>query len=109
IRDDVAVEQSSSGPLTQEGAVMGTPDYLAPEQTLDAHKVDIRADLYSLGCTLYYLLTGHPPFPGGSLGEKLMKHQMREPTPVEALRPDTPAAVGMLIRRLMMKDPADRH
>src|SRR5213078_1534102 len=84
LSDDVRSEESST--LTQEGAVMGTPDFMAPEQTLDSHLVDIRSDLYSLGCTLYFLLTGKVPFPGGSLGEKLMKHQMREPEAVEKRR-----------------------
>ncbi len=95
--------------ITEEGAVMGTPDYLAPEQSLDAHQVDIRADLYSLGCTFYYLLTGRVPFPGGSLGEKLMRHQLREPKPIEELRPDVPAVVLALVRKLMAKRPEDRY
>jgi serine/threonine protein kinase len=64
-----------SSTMTMEGCVVGTPDYVAPEQTLDSHAVDIRADLYTLGCTLYHLLTGRVPFPGGSLGEKIAKHQ----------------------------------
>src|SRR5262249_61552745 len=57
--------------LTQERAVMGTPDFMAPEQALDARSADIRADLYSLGCTLYFLLTGDVPFPGGTPAQKL--------------------------------------
>ncbi|HVS39028.1 MAG TPA: serine/threonine-protein kinase, partial [Gemmataceae bacterium] len=94
--------------LTQEGQVMGTPDYMAPEQSLDAHRADIRSDLYSLGCTLYFLLAGQPPFPGGSLTHKLMAHQLSEPEPIEARRADAPAAVAALVRRLMAKDPARR-
>jgi formylglycine-generating enzyme required for sulfatase activity len=102
-----AVEEDL-GALTQEGTVMGTPDYMAPEQTLDAHAVDIRADLYSLGCTLYFLLTGQVPFPGGTLGEKLLKHQLHQPVPVEQLRPDVPPSVAAVVRKLMAKKPADR-
>ena len=71
---------------------MGTPDYIAPEQAMDSHDVDIRADLYSLGCTLYFLLTGKVPFPGGDALEKLFKHRLEEPGPVEQLRPDVPPA-----------------
>ena len=95
--------------MTVEGAVMGTPDYMAPEQALDSHSVDIRADLYSLGCTLYFLLTGKVPFPGGSLGEKIARHQMREPQPVEQLRPGTPPGVAAVLRKLMAKRPEDRY
>jgi tRNA A-37 threonylcarbamoyl transferase component Bud32 len=104
-----AASEESGSTLTQENAVMGTPDYLAPEQCLDAHRVDIRADLYSLGCTLYFLLTGRPPFPGGSLGEKLVKQQLREAEPVERLRPDVPPAVAGVVRKLMAKRPEDRY
>jgi serine/threonine-protein kinase len=98
-----------SATLTQEGAVMGTPDYIAPEQARDSHRADIRADLYSLGCTLYFLLTGKPPFPGGSVSEKLLKHQLKEPRPVEELRPEVPSAVAQLVRKLMAKRPEQRY
>jgi WD40 repeat protein/serine/threonine protein kinase len=100
-------EQSTT--LTQEGAVMGTPDYIAPEQARDSHHADIRADLYSLGCTLYFLLTGKPPFPGGSLSEKLLKHQLREPQLVEEVRPEVPPGVAQLVRKLMAKRPEQRY
>jgi len=95
--------------LTGEGAVMGTPDYIAPEQALNSHTVDIRADVYSLGCTLYHLLTGQPPFPGGSLTEKVLKHQQAEPEPVEHLCPDMPPDLALVIRKMMAKRPRDRH
>jgi serine/threonine protein kinase len=98
-----------SSTMTEEGAILGTPDYMAPEQTLDSHTADVRADLYSLGCTLYYLLAGRVPFPGSNLGEKLMKHQLREPQPVEQLRSDVPPAVATVVRKLMAKQPEDRY
>jgi WD40 repeat protein/tRNA A-37 threonylcarbamoyl transferase component Bud32 len=95
--------------LTHEGAVMGTPDYIAPEQARNAHAVDIRADLYSLGCTLYFLLSGRVPFPGGTLTEKLLKHQFDEPEPLERLRPGVAPDVIAVVRRLMAKRPAARY
>jgi WD40 repeat protein/tRNA A-37 threonylcarbamoyl transferase component Bud32 len=104
-----AAASEESTTLTQEGAVMGTPDYIAPEQARDSHTVDIRADLYSLGGTLYYLLTGRVPFPGGTLTEKLLKHQFDEPAPVERLRPDVPPEVAGVVRRLMAKRPEERY
>jgi len=94
--------------LTQEGAVMGTPDYIAPEQARQSQSGDIRSDLYSLGCTLYFLLTGRPPFPTGTLAEKLLKHVMEQPEPVERLRPDVSPAVAGVLRRLLAKRPDDR-
>jgi serine/threonine protein kinase len=94
--------------LTQENTVMGTPDYVSPEQARDLHKVDIRSDLYSLGCTFYYLLSGQVPFPGGSTLEKLVRHGTEEPTPVLSLRPELPAPVAVIVRRLMAKQPAER-
>jgi serine/threonine protein kinase len=105
----VAVEGETTTHLTQEGSVMGTPDYIAPEQTLDAHSADIRADLYSLGCTLYHLLTGRVPFPGGTLGQKIAKHLSREPDPLRGLRPDVPQRVASIVSRLMAKRPEERH
>jgi serine/threonine-protein kinase len=94
--------------LTQLGAVIGTPDYIAPEQALDSHAADIRADVYSLGCTLYYLLSGRPPFNGTSLTEILLKHQMEEPTPLEQLCPDLPTGLPAVLGRLMAKRPSER-
>ena len=94
--------------VTSQNTVMGTPDYMAPEQARNLHKVDIRSDLYSLGCTFYFLLTGQVPFPGGSTMEKLVRHTTEDATPVEQLRPDIPATVAILVRRLMAKDPQER-
>ncbi len=94
--------------LTQGGAVIGTADYVAPEQLEDPHGADIRADLYSLGCTFYFLLTGQVPFPGGTLISKLDKQRWQTPTSVEDLRPDVPPAVAALARTLMAKQAADR-
>lgn len=104
-----AVEGNESATITHAGSVMGTPDYLSPEQSMESHKVDIRSDLYSLGCTFYFLLTGNVPFPGGSLVEKLLKHQLHEPERVEKLRPDCPSAVATILRKLMAKRPEDRY
>lgn len=100
---------AASADLTREGSVMGTPDYIAPEQALDSRTADIRADIYSLGCTLYHFLTGQPPFPGGSLTEKLLKHQQAEPERVEILCPDVPPGLGAVVRKMMAKQPKDRY
>ena len=100
---------TATASLTQEGAVMGTPDFMAPEQSLSTHTVDIRADLYGLGCTLYFLLTGKVPFPGGSLGDKIARHLAAEPRPLEQLRPEVPAAVAAIVRKLMAKKPEERY
>jgi serine/threonine protein kinase len=104
-----AGEEDTASSMTKEGAVMGTLDYLAPEQALDAHSADTRADLYSLGCTFYFLLTGKVPFPGGSAMEKLLKHHHRQPTPVEEVRPNTPPEVVAIVNKLMAKQPEDRY
>ena len=95
-------------PLTQDGSVMGTPDFMAPEQAKNSRKIDHRADLYSLGCTLFYLLTGKVPFPGGTTVEKLLMHQLEEAPRVDTLRPDTPPAVVKIIQQLLAKRPEDR-
>src|SRR5437867_2930015 len=73
--------------------VLGTADYLAPEQALDSHGVDIRADIYSLGATFYYVLTGKTPFSEGTVAQKLIWHQTRQPKPIRALRPEVPAGL----------------
>jgi WD40 repeat protein len=102
-------DDQASSTMTHEGTVMGTPDYIAPEQAVESHTVDIRADLYSLGCTFYYLLTGRVPFPGGTFVQKINKHQFDQPPPVEQLRPEVPPAVASIVRRLMAKRPDDRY
>jgi hypothetical protein len=95
--------------LTGTGQMMGTPDYVAPEQTLDAARADIRADIYSLGCTLYFLLTGSPPFRANSLYEMLHAHQTREATSLSHLRREVPAELAAVVARMLAKDPARRY
>ncbi len=95
--------------LTETGAVMGTPDYIAPEQVEQSNAVDVRADVYSLGCTLYHLLAGAPPFAGFSMGKKLACHLATEPPRLENVRPDVPAALGAVVRKMMAKRPEDRY
>jgi serine/threonine-protein kinase len=107
-----ALEEEGAGPqtaLTQAGAVMGTPDYMPPEQAVDSHGVDIRADIYALGCTLYHILAGQPPFPGGSVMEKLIAHRSREAKPLEQLRNDLPSGLAVVIRKCMAKSPESRY
>ncbi len=89
--------------------VLGTADYLAPEQALDSHGVDIRADIYSLGATLYFCLAGKAPFSEGTVAQKLIWHQTRQPKPLRALRPDVPAALAAAIEKMMAKDPNQRY
>src|SRR5262249_55919459 len=103
-------QRESLGPqrVTDDGTALGTPDYLAPEQAQDAHRVDIRADVYSLGCTLYHLLAGQVPFPGDTALQKVYGHLYEPPTPLGALRPDLPARLAGVVERMMAKDPAGR-
>jgi serine/threonine protein kinase len=89
-------------------AVLGTPDYLSPEQGRDIRSVDIRSDLYSLGCTMYYLLTAQVPFPGGTALEKLARHANEDLVPVDILRPLLHPGVAEIVHRLMAKQPKDR-
>ncbi len=89
--------------------VLGTADYLAPEQALDSHGVDIRADIYSLGATFYFCLTGKTPFAEGTVAQKLIWHQTRQPKPLRQLRPDVPEEVTAVIEHMMAKDAAQRY
>jgi len=94
--------------LTGAGSLMGTPDYMAPEQGTDPRQADIRADIYSLGCTLYALLAGKPPFPGGTAVQKIMAHLQRAHRPVSELRNDVPVELDQLLSRVLAKTPAGR-
>jgi tRNA A-37 threonylcarbamoyl transferase component Bud32 len=94
---------------TTTGAVMGTADYIAPEQTSSSRKVDIRADIYSLGCTLYTLLAGRVPFPDGTVIDKCIHHATDEPTPLASLRPGMPAGLAEVVGKMMAKKPEDRY
>jgi serine/threonine protein kinase len=100
-------QQDSVTEKYDDKCVLGTADYLAPEQAV-SNIVDIRADIYALGGTLYFLLTGQTPFPDGSIAAKLVAHQTREPRPVESFRPDVPPGIISVLRKMMAKDPAAR-
>jgi serine/threonine protein kinase len=104
LNDAVDKEQK----LTKSGQLVGSPLYLAPEQAADARTVDIRADIYSLGCTLFYQLAGRAPYRAASLAELLHKHQTESPPSVRELRPDVPPALEALIGRMMAKKPEQR-
>ncbi|MHC4400152.1 MAG: serine/threonine-protein kinase [Planctomycetota bacterium] len=101
-------EDYASLTVAHDENVLGTADYLAPEQALDSHGVDVRADVYSLGCSLYFMLTGHPPFPEGTLPQRLMKHQNETPPSIHADRPDAPADLVEICLAMMAKKTADR-
>ncbi len=104
----LASEQKGEGGLTRTGDFMGTPEYVAPEQATDARTADIRADIYSLGCTLYFLLTGRPPFQEGQAVQTILAHLRKEPTPLSQLRSDLPAELWPVAARMLAKDPAQR-
>lgn len=101
-------EDQASLTMANEENVLGTADYLAPEQALNSHEADSRSDIYSLGCTLYFLLTSKPPFPEGSISERLLKHQTARPDSIFKYRPDAPPSLVELCEIMMSKKPADR-
>ena len=102
-------EDRASLTVQYDENVLGTADYLAPEQAIDSHGVDARADIYSLGCAFYFLLTGHPPFPDGTLPQRLMAHQKQQPPSIAKERPDAPADLVEICMKMMAKKPADRY
>jgi serine/threonine-protein kinase len=101
----------SQGSLTMayDQKMIGTVDYLAPEQAIDSHRVDARADIYSLGCTFYFMLTGDAPFPQGTIPQRLMQHQSAEPTDIREFRSDAPEALIAICRKMMAKSLTDRY
>ena len=91
------------------GNVMGTTDFLAPEQALGSATLDARADIYSLGCTMYFLLVGKAPFGGSTLADVLLKHQTQEPKPIPQIREDCPRVIWSICKKMMAKKPEDRY
>jgi eukaryotic-like serine/threonine-protein kinase len=101
-------QQDSVTEKYDDKCVLGTADYLAPEQAV-SNLVDIRADIYALGGTMYFMLTGQTPFPDGTIAAKLVAHQTREPRSVDSFRPDVPEGMLVVLRKMMSKDPAERY
>lgn len=95
--------------IKHDEKVLGTADYLAPEQAVDSHQVDARADIYSLGCTMYFALTGHPPFTDGTLVQRLLAHQTKIPPSVRYERPDIDEGLLEILDKMMAKRTADRY
>ena len=104
------VAPPSPGPAAAgRGGLLGTADYVAPEQAHDPRTADHRADLYALGGVFYFLLTGRPPFPDGDAADKVRRHLLEQPVPVNRRRPDVPPAVAEIVHRLLAKDPNARY
>src|SRR5262249_3622003 len=104
----VQSEGAVDGGLTHEAQMLGTPDYIAPEQSSDARRADIRGDIYSLGCTLYYLLTARPPFQGDSLYDILQAHHSMDAAPLNLVRPDIPVEVAAIVAKMLAKETGRR-
>jgi hypothetical protein len=104
-----ASEAASAAGLTSTGILLGTVDYIAPEQADNAHQADTRSDIYSLGCTLYHLLAGQPPFPTGTPLQKVIAHVQKKAQPLTELRDDLPEELVLVLERMMAKDPKHRY
>ena len=102
-------EADSAVDLTASGVTLGTFDYISPEQARDPRNADVRSDIYSLGCTLFFMLTGRPPFVGGTMLQKLLQHQADQPPDLNQFRPDLPDEVNRILRRMLAKDPRHRY
>jgi serine/threonine protein kinase len=100
--------QPGTEDLTASGVTLGTFDYISPEQARDPRSADVRSDIYSLGCTFYFMLVGKPPFPDGSALQKLLLHQSGEPPSVAQLRPEVPESVAEVLDTMLAKRPEDR-
>jgi serine/threonine-protein kinase len=101
--------ESEAADLTASGVTLGTFDYISPEQARDPRNADIRSDIYSLGCTFFFMLTGRPPFPDGTVLQKLLQHQGDQPPDIRQSRPDLPEEAGRILRKMMAKDPRHRY
>jgi serine/threonine-protein kinase len=97
------------GTTTHDDKIVGTADYLAPEQSRNSSKIDARADIYSLGCTMYFLLTGHATFPSGSAVERIARHRSKMPSDIEKSRPDCPGELIGICYKMIQKEPIFRY
>jgi serine/threonine protein kinase len=104
-----SLEPQCDGGLTQSGVTLGTFDYISPEQALEPREADARSDIYSLGCTLYHMLSGQPPVPEGTAARKLHHHQNVDPVDPRQLNPAIPDEVAALLARMMAKSPKERY
>ncbi len=102
-------DDQASLTIAHDEKVLGTVDYLAPEQALDSHTVDGRADIYSLGCTLYFALTGHPPFPEGTCTQRLLMHQTQQPESIRKQRPEVPEDLVNIFYKMTSKRRDQRY
>ncbi|MFO0844816.1 MAG: hypothetical protein U0797_20865 [Gemmataceae bacterium] len=105
---EVSSEEPDPG-LTTEGVLLGTPDYMSPEQARDPRQADIRADVYSLGCVLYHMLAGQPPFPDTNLISQMIRHATEPPRPLRAFDRDIPDGLEQILGWMMAKEPAGRY
>jgi len=103
------VASESFGDLTIAGTTLGTFDYISPEQAKDPRNVDVRSDIYSLGCTLYHMLAGEPPYPEGTVLQKLLDHQSKGVPDPARKNPRTPPQLSAVVRRMMAPEPRDRY
>lgn len=95
--------------LTNEDDILGTPDYLAPEQARDARRADLRSDIYSLGCTLYNALAGQPPFADANTVRQLLRHANEQPRPLPEINPEVPSTLDCIVATMLAKEPAQRY
>lgn len=102
-------DEEDKSELTAEGVLLGTPDYLSPEQARDPHTSDIRADIYSLGCVLYHCLTGQPPFPDKNILNQMVRHATETPAPIRGFNPQVPDGLEQIVGWMMTKDPNKRY
>ncbi|MGN0931283.1 MAG: serine/threonine protein kinase [Thermoguttaceae bacterium] len=103
------LKTEEDGDLTESGVTLGTFDYISPEQAKDPRIADVRSDVYSLGCTFYYILTGSPPYPDGTMLQKLLSHQGNETPDVRDANPSVPFEIAAVVRKMMRKNPEDRY
>jgi serine/threonine protein kinase len=107
--DEFATVSGGNDELTRLGQVMGTAEYMAPEQAMDAKHADGRADIYALGCTLYFLLSGRPPYGGSSMMDKIAYHKTKPIPSLTSVGSDVPHRVDRAFQRMMAKEPAGRY